>query len=159
MNAANHSLRFVRRKEQALAESAELESPCVYPAIVTSVTWIDGADVVRGKLTQNEVAVGEEFTFAYDKIGNGSWHDATLIPHLKAGDKIFVRLYAPPNSSPTVYTYKLVVLFQTLEGGDLVYVRPDATDGWIKIEVDGATGEPRLVHGDPQTVKIDTSDF
>jgi len=52
----------------------------------------------------------------------------------------------------------------SIEGGDLVYVRPDATDGWIVFDDvpearQGVEGHHMLAHGDPQTTLLDTSEI
>lgn len=149
MNAANHSLRFIRRKVDPLVAATEIANegfPCVFPAIVTSVTEIGGVDVVKGKLTVNEVAVGEEYTFAYDRAGGGTWLSKTLVPYLKVGSKIFVRLYVPPNASPEAYTYKIIVRFQTLEGASEPVHKTTEGKGWLV--VDTRDGVDHVTHAD-----------
>jgi hypothetical protein len=158
-----NDFRFIKNRAATPEEPIAPSAPCVYPAVITSVTedasWeTGGRDGVKGRLTENEVAVGDEYIFAYDTVGNGKWGDGTLTPHLQAGVKTFVREYDPACApeSATAYTYKLVDLFQTTEGADYVYPRA-VGDGWIGMMIDPVTGEPRLRLGDPQTTLLDTT--
>jgi hypothetical protein len=56
--------------------------------------------------------------------------------------------------------YEWLTTGQGIEGGDLVYQRPQGgeDDGWLVIDTDPTSPfYKQLVHGDPQSVKLDTS--
>jgi hypothetical protein len=45
-----------------------------------------------------------------------------------------------------------------VEGGDLVYEKPDPEDGWLVINTDSENGAiGTLMHGDSQTTLLDTA--
>ena len=47
-----------------------------------------------------------------------------------------------------------VAAFIELEGSDFAYTKADSGDGWVDWDDQG-----RVAHGDPQTVKLDTTDL
>ena len=51
----------------------------------------------------------------------------------------------PPDEAASASTLEL-------EGCDFAYTKADASDGWIDWDANG-----KAAHGDPQTVKLDTS--